>query len=511
MSPLQALPMPTRRLITPLLLLALSLPACGGSPTGSSSPPTLPPPPSGDSLAIDFATYLGGGTEDMGRDVATDPQGNVVVVGNTTSASFPVGAGGYDASYDGSGSYPSDAFIMKLSPTGTRIWGTFLGGPEFERAYAVEVDDQGFIYVAGRAGAGFPVTAGALQTTFGGGFGGPEYGNQDGFLCKFTADGQTRVFCTYFGSDDYVPIRDIAVDANHDIYIVTSDSTDNFPAGWFANAFQKTRAGGRDALVAKIKGDGSQVLWATYLGGSGNEGNTNTVRVTSSAVFVSIFTRSPDMPTPNGFDHTLGGNSDVYVAKLSLDGSTLLYGTYVGGSGTEDSETHQLWVDAQGNAAVSGPTTSTDLPVTGNAVQTQLRGSADAFLCRLTPTGALAAMTYLGGSGAEGAEGITMDGTGNIFMTGGTFSSDFPTNMPGLPGSGQDVYLTELSPDLSEVVYSVRVGGSGADRGRSVIVSAQGTVYITGITASGNLATTAAVQGNFGGISDAFVVGLSVP
>lgn len=505
--------MPTRsRILRLLCLTGLVLPACGGGPTGSNPPPPdVDPPPPSDSLAIRFATYLGGGTEDMGRDVATDAQGNVVVVGNTTSAGFPVSAGSYDATYDGSGSYPSDAFIMKFSPAGVRLWGTYLGGPEFERAYAVEVDDQGSIYVAGRAGAGFPVTAGALQTSFGGGFGGPEYGNQDGFLCKFTADGQTRVFCTYFGTDDFVPIRDIAVDANHDIYLVTSDSTDGFPASWFATAYQKTRAGGRDAMIAKVKGDGSQVLWATYLGGSGSEGNTNSIRVTGSAVFVSLFTRSTDMPTPNGFDHTLGGNSDVYVAKLSLDGTTLLYGTYVGGSGTEDSETHQLWVDAQGNAVVTGPTTSTDLPVTATAYQKQLNGSADAFACRITPTGALAALTYLGGSAAEGAEGVALDARGHVYMTGGTFSSDFPTNMPGQPGSGQDAYLTEFTPDLSRIVYSVRVGGTGADRGRAVIVSAQGEVYLTGITASGNLATTGALQGSFGGVSDAFAVGLAVP
>jgi len=497
--------------MVPLLLLtALALPACGGSPT-ANGPPTLPPPPVNDSLMVQFTTYLGGGGDDMGRDVATDAQDNVFVVGNTTSASFPVSPGSYDAIYDGSGTYPSDAFIVHLTPTGTRLWGTFLGGPEFERAYAVEVDDQGSIYVAGRAGAGFPVSPGALQTVFAGGYAGPEYGDQDGFLCKFSPDGLTRIFCTYFGNDDVVPIRDIDVDANHDIYIISSDSTGNYPSSWFANAFQKTLAGGRDVLVAKIKADGSQVLWATYLGGSGVEGNTNSIRVTPTGVFVSTFTRSPDMPTPGGFDHALGGTSDVYVAKLSLDGSTLLYGTYVGGSGREDSETHQLWVDAQGYAVVVGPTTSTDLPVTTTAFQKQLHGPSDAFICRITPTGGLAALTYLGGSGAEGAEGVTTDSRGHIYLTGGTQSSDFPTNVPGLPGAAQDAYLSEFTPDLSQLVYSMRVGGSGDERGRSVIVSATGKVYITGITTSGNLPTSNALQANFGGPPDGFLVGLSPP
>ncbi len=494
------------------LTAALLFGACGGPGSTSNNPPPPPPPPpppASDSLTIRFATYLGGGDGDVGRDLSVDAQGSVVVVGGTHSADFPVGPSGYDNSYSGGGTYPSDAFLLKVTAAGVRQWGTYLGGPEFERAYAVEVDDQGYVYVAGRAGPGFPVTTGALQTAFAGGYGGPAYGLQDGFLCKLTPDGLTTVFCTYFGNDDYVPIRDIAVDANHDIYVISSDSTDHFPTSWFTNAYQKTRAGGRDALIAKISADGSQVLWATYLGGSGTEGNTNSIRVDGTAVYVSMFTRSPDMPTPGGFDKTLNGLSDVYAAKLSLDGSTLIYGTYIGGSGREDSETHQLWVDDQGYAIVTGPTTSSDLPVTGNAYQQALRGPTDAFICRISPTGSLAGFTYLGGSGAEGAEGVATDARGHIFLTGGTSSSDFPINMPGSPGSGEDVYLTEFLPDLSQIVVSLRVGGAGTDQGRSVIVSAQGTVFLTGQTASANLGTSLAIQPGFGGIGDAFLIGLS--
>lgn len=503
-----------RPLIRPLLLIIALAAACGGSSSTSNNPPPPPPPPpppASDSLQVSFATYLGGAGSDVGRDLAIDAQGNVVVVGGTHSANFPVGPTGYDNSYDGSGTYPSDAFILKVSPAGVRLWGTYLGSAEFERAYAVEVDDQGYVYVAGRAGPGFPVTAGALQTTFAGGYGGPAYGFQDGFLCKLTPDGLTRVFCTYFGTDDYVPIRDIAVDANHDIYIISSDSTDNFPTAWFANAYQPTRAGARDALIAKIKGDGSQVLWATYLGGSAWEGNTNSIRVTASAIYVSMLTQSANMPTTAGFDHTLSGFSDVYVAKLSLDGSTLLYGTYVGGSGREDSETHQLWVDDQGYAIVTGPTTSGDLPVTGTAYQQNLRGSNDAFICRIAPSGALAGFTYLGGAGTEGAEGVTTDSRGHVYLTGSTTSADFPTNMPGIPGSGEDAYLTEFLPDLSQIVVSLRVGGSGPDQGRSIGISPQGTVFVTGQATSTNVPTSAAIQPNYGGGGDAFLAAFAAP
>lgn len=487
--------------------------ACGGDPTGGGAggggTDTLPPPPVGEGLSIGFVTYAGGGSEDMGRDAATDPQGNGYLSGSAKSATFPVTQGAYDASYNGAGSYPSDAFAVKLTPAGAESWGTFLGGPEYERAYAIEVDDQGYIYLAGRAGAGFSTTAGVLQTTFAGGNGGPEYGPQDGFICKLTPTGAAVVFCTYFGNGDYVPIRDLAVDANHDIYIISSDSVGGFPSGWFANAYQPAIAGGRDMLIAKVKGDGTQVLWATYLGGTGQEANTNSIRVDASGVYVDGLTRSDDIPTPNGFDHTLGGPSDIYLAKLSLDGTNLLWGTYIGGSGTEDTETHQLALDPSGNAIVVGPTSSSDLATSGTAFQRQFGGGGtDAMVAKVSPAGALLGLTYLGGSGGERAEGVATDSRGNIYLTGYTTSSNLPTNLGNTFAGGQDVLFGKFSPNLSQLLVAAVVGGSGDDRGRSIIVSPQGTVYLTGQTTSPSLPVLGALQTNFGGVIDAFVVGL---
>lgn len=502
------------------LLASLSLASgCSGNPTGiggggggGGGPDTLPTPPANDSLMLRSLTYLGGSLEDMGRDVAADAQGNAYVSGSAKSANFPVTAGTIDQTYNASGTYPADAFATKVTPAGTQAWGTYLGGPNFERAYAIEVDDQGYVYLAGRAGAGFPTTAGALQTTFAGGSDGPEYGPQDGFVCKLNPTATQVIFCTYFGNSDFVPIRDIAVDANHDIYLVTSDSVGGFPSGWFANAYQKTIKGGRDFLVAKLKGDGSQVLWATYLGGSANEGNTNSIRVDASGVYVTGFTHSSDLPTPNGFDHTLGGPADVYLAKLSLDGSQLLWGTYIGGSGQEDSETHQMWVSPQGNVIVVGPTTSTDLPVTPGAYQTHLGGGGqDAFVAEFSSTGARIAITYLGGSGSEGAEGVATDSVGNIFVTGGTSSANFPTNLPSHRGGGTDAYLAKFSPDLSQLLAAAVEGGSANDKGRSLVVTATGDVLVTGQTFSPNLPIVSGFEGSFGGVTDGFLARFSKP
>lgn len=487
------------------LLAATVLSACGDS-SGPGGGGTPPPPPPGSA----FITYAGGSNDEMARDIAVDGQGNFYVAGSTYSPNFPTTAGAYDRSFNQSGAYLSDAFIMKLSPSGQLIWSTLLGGPNFERVYAIEVDAQGYVYVAGRAGAGFPTTAGVLQPNFGGGPAVPLYGPQDGFVCKLTPNGASVVFCTYFGNDDSTPIRDLALGPGGDIWIITSTDSSSFPSAWFTGGYQSDRRGGRDVVVARISGDGSRVVWATYLGGSGEEANTNSIRVDASgAAFVGLFTHSADMPTPNGFDQSLGGVTDIYAGRLSADGSSLLFGTFVGGSGVEDTETHQIEIDGAGNVFVVGQTTSSDFPVTPGAFQkTAVPGERHAFVAKVSPGGSLLAATYLGGNGAESAEGVAVDAQGNVNISGATSSSNFPLTVPGNAKGGDDMYFAEFSPDLASLLYSTRIGGTGQDRGRSLVMDAQGGAIVVGHTTSSNLPVRNAIQPSLAGQMDALIAKL---
>jgi hypothetical protein len=346
-----------------------------------------------------------------------------------------------------------------------------------------------------------------LQTTFGGSINSEAaYGPQDGFICKLTPGGNAVVFCTYFGNGDFVPIRDIAIDANHDIYIVTSmEAVDTFPSAWFANSYQKQVRGGRDALVAKIKGDGSGVVWASFLGGSADEGNTNTIMVDATGVYVAMFTLSPDAPTPNGFDHTLSGSSDIYLAKLSLTGSQLLYATYIGGSGAEDTETHQLALDGQGNAFVAMPSSSNDAPTTTGAYRRRFGGGIhDVFVAKVASDGQLSAATYLGGSGNDWAEGIDVDASGNVYLTGGTDSPNFPTTGGQAAGGSTDIIAVVLANNLASLKFSRRLGGSGGERGRTVAATTT-TFFVGGQTDSPNWPTKLALQPSLGGDLDGVV------
>lgn len=461
----------------------------------------LPP----GSLRIVASALMGGMDDEMFRDAAVDSHGNIVLVGNSKSANFPTTPGSYDPSYNASGSYLSDAVVVKLSPTGAVLWSTFVGGPNYERAYAMEIDPQDNIIIAGRAGAGLPVTPGALQTTFGGGPVQPTYGPQDGFICKLNPTGTQLIFCTYLGVSDFGFLRDVAVDGSGDIYVAEGTSAGGFPSSWFANAPQKNINGGTDLMVAKIAGDGSHVIWATYLGGVGDEALNPSIRVDAAKnVYIYDPTTSPDLTvTAGGRPYTAG--SDIYVAKINPSGTALVYGTYLGGNGNEDAETHGLEVTPGGEAYATGFTTSTNYPTTQGAFQTGPGASpntqGDMFVSHLSTSGVLLHSTYYGGTGGEMGEGIVTDGQGNVYVSGFTNSAaaQVPQTLSLGPLGLADLLLIQFDPQLGQRQFSARVGGPGADFGRGVAVTPQGEIWVGGVTGAAGWPTVNSPQVQFGG------------
>ncbi|MEO8201404.1 MAG: SBBP repeat-containing protein [Gemmatimonadota bacterium] len=440
-----------------------------------------------------FSTYFGGSLQDQVRDVTTDPQGNVYIAGGTASPDFPVTPGALDVTFNGT----YDGYIAKLSPTGAVLWATFLGGPNYDRIYGIEVDAAGFIYVAGRAGDRFPVTPGAFQTTFAGSPDDPPYGPQDGFVCKLAPNATAVVFCSYFGTSDAKIVRDIAVDPQGNMYLGSSSESGSFPAAWFANAAQPGNSGGLDGVVAKISADGSQVLWATYIGGSQDEAEEASIRVNAAGqAYVLYSSASPDAPTPNGFDHSLDGPRDAYLVKLASNGSRLLFGTYLGGSGGEHVETHELMLDNQGNAIVATGTSSTDFPTTPGAFQPNFGGAGgpgtgqgtnyggDIFVAKISADGSqLMAATYVGGSEGEGSEGVGVDGAGNIYVSGVTYSPGLPFLSGGYQpqlGGDADMIILKLTPDLTTLIYGTYLGGVDQDFSRSSFATQSGDFIVVG-------------------------------
>ncbi len=480
-----------------------------------------------DAISLAISSYAGGGAEDTVRDMAVDGQGNIYVVGGTASSDFPKTAGAYDTTFNGW----HDAFVVKLGPTGNLLWATFVGGPNYDRAYAVEVDRNGYVIIAGRAGAGFPVTPGAFDATFAGGQDSPIYGSQDGFVCKLKPDGSGLVFCTYFGGSDPQIVRDVAVDGEGGIYLaatICKNDLNNDPAymSAFQNAYQRNRnpgGDGCDGLVAKLSADGSRLLWATYLGGSGGDGYTPSIRVdgNKNAYYLMGWTTSSDLPTPNGFQTGLGGGGDVYLAKVRNDGGALLYGTYIGGAAADFGETHNLWVGGNGIAYVAITTQSTNYPTTAGSYDRTYNGSGgngtgyytnypgDGGVTKIdtarSGSASLLASTFIGGRYGEGIEGVSVDGQGNVYVSGATYSDNFPVTADafrmGNNGSS-DLFAVRLAPDLSGLLYATYLGGRGVDYGRTSIASANGNFYVGGQTQSGNWPMQNAIQISFKGVWD---------
>ena len=460
---------------------------------------------------IQFSTFLGGSGWEHARDVFVSESGDIYIVGGTKSDDFPTTKGAFQEKQDktgsriGSGGY-CDAFLCKFNSAGNLQWSTLLGGPNYDRAYAVEVDQKGYVYVSGRGGPGFPTTNGSFQSDFQGTDNGI-YGMQNGFVAKLTPDGSALQWAAHVGVGQLC--RDISIDVDGDAYVALHYTGKGPlpPKSWFDGSYQPTTAGDVEIGALKIAGDGKSIRWATWLGGSARETPNCGIRIDQfKNVYLNFTTQSTDMPaTVGSHDQSFNGESDAFIAKLSPDGSELLFGTYFGGSGSEGgNSTHNLALDSHGNAYLSTSTNSIDLPITQNAFQTKHAGGQnDIAIAKFSSVkGKLLGCTYLGGSEAEGPDGIYTNQAGDVFFTGTTSSSDFPVTRGAIEpklAAQNDAILVMLSADFSKLSYSSFLGGQSYDDGRSCFLDNRGSLYVTGSTNGPGWPMRNAYQSNFAG------------
>ena len=473
------------------------------------------PEPAKENYEVVFATYLGGRNWEHARDVAIDSEGNIVVVGGTSSRDFPTTEGVFDRTYNKGGKAlgdggDCDVFVTKYSPEGQLLWSTLIGGPNYDRAYAVEIEPNGVICLAGRAGEEFPTTKDAFQPEFRGAKTVGRYGTQCAFAAKLSADGTKLLWASYVGVSNLA--RDMDIDSEGNMILPFGRGHDSprssFPK-WFGaafkNGFQKDLKGHDDFGVVKIAKDGKKVLWATWLAGSGEDCQGGCLRIAPDGdVWILTNTKSDDMPTTKGaFQPRRGGDWDGYLARLSPDGSKLLMGTYIGGKGEEWAvNTHNLALGPEGAAYVSTHTASSDFPTTEGSYSQTRKGKADMAVLKIAAHGKLLASTLLGGRGEEGPDGISVDQNGCVLVSGESNSPYFPRteNAAQLKsGGGSDGFLLRLSADLREVIYGTFWGGTGFDNVRSCVLGKDGDLYGVGASNSRDFPTKKAAQKKFAG------------
>jgi Beta-propeller repeat len=310
------------------------------------------------------------------------------------------------------------------------------------------------------------------------------------------------------GSGENEIATSIAVDSTGNAYVAGNTDSTDFP---IANAVQGTQAGVADVFVSKLNAAGSALIYSTYLGGNGFDGCSGIAVDSAGNVYLAGATLSSNFPTVNAVQATWGGNasSDAFVAKLNAAGSALVYSTYLGGTGSDGAAA--IAVDSTGNAYVTGGTESTNFP-TANAFQSALASPADAFVTKFNAAGsALVYSTYLGGIGEDRGRSIAVDSTGSVYVTGYTYSANFPTAnaLQAARAGDRDAFVTKVNPAGSALVYSTYLGGSDMDFGNSIAVDSAGNAYATGATFSTNFPTANALQNANAGLSDAFVTKLN--
>lgn len=383
------------------------------------------------------------------------------------------------------------------------LYSTFLGGGFNETGKSIAVDSAGYAYVAGYTwSVDFPTTPGAFDTTLG--------GPGDAYVTKLDVTGSSLVYSTYIGGSSVEDGVAVAFDSLGNAYLAGFTLSTDFPVT--PGAFDTTPNGNEDAFAVKLDGGGG-LVYSTYLGGAGVDYAYSIDVDTAGSAYVAGHTRSGDFPvTPGAFDTSLSGATDGFATKLSADGGSLLYSTYIGGSSIEDN--CFVAVDSAGSAYLTGITASADFPVTAGAFDTTFAGN-DAFVTKLSPAGdALVYSSFLGGSSGEFGLSITVDSAGSAYVTGYTWSTDYPVT-PGsfdtsYNGGTADVFVTKMNGTGSGLVYSTYLGGANREVGLSVAVDSAGRAYMTGSTQSSDFPVTPdAFDATLGGTYDAFVTVLN--
>jgi hypothetical protein len=408
------------------------------------------------------------------------------------------------------GIYGGDCYLVRLSRDGKEILAaTYFGGSKQERSvYGMALDKKGNVIITSSTRSpDVSTTPGCFQPEYGG-------GSSDWFVAKLSSDFKELVWCTYIGgSGDGSPRGGLAVDEQENIYIVGGTASPNFPTT--LGALQSDLKGGQDSALVKLKPDGSGLVFGTLIGGSGKDPTIMGAQVDASGnIYVAGHTQSTDFPLTEAVPQSkLGGQSDCFLAKISSDGSRLIYSTYLGGAQNEFAE-HRPCLAPNGTVLLTGVTASSDFPTTSGAFRNALKGKTDGFLAKLSADGQyLVFSTLLGGSGGEFWLMPTLDDAGNIFIVGQTDSQDFPTTPNALQatygGGRSDGAFAVFSPDGSELFYATYLGGTGGEIIRSLALGSNGEVYLVGSTSSRDFPVTAnAVRTTLGGNGDAFVVKL---
>lgn len=451
-----------------------------------------------------YSTYLGSSDLNYniteGHSIAVDDEGNAYVTGYTYSNTFPTTSGSLNDTYNGG---ESDCFISKLSSDGsTLVYSSYFGGSEGDYSYSLALDNDQNVFITGYTDSDdFPTTIDAWDRTV-------DY--IDCFVVKLASNGSTLIYSTVVGGTQIDIGQSIDVDDTGNAYISGYTSSDNFPT---VNAVNSTRNGLNDLFVFKLAANGSNLLYATFMGGSNDDENSRITLDDSNQAYVTAITSSSDFPTTNNsFDRTYNGDADCIIFKLDTNGSTLLFSTFIGGSSYESPKA--IAIDSSTNICIAGETGSYDFPIVVNAFSGTRSGLIDCFVLKLSNNGSLLlCSTFIGGARNDTSSSMTLDDEDNFYVVGLTNSYEFPVTKNAHDRTYNalgDCIVFRMAANCSTLIHSTFLGGGAIDKGYSIAVDDNNSAYVTGYTYSTNFPITAGAYDDTNEFSSSFISKLSM-
>ena len=449
---------------------------------------------------VEWATYYGGGNEDIGKSVAVDRSGNIYMAGYTKSANG-ISSGGHQNTIVG---VEFNGFLVKFNAAGVRLWATYYGGLCNSVSYSqsntgpgVATDPSGNVYLSGTTSCNSGIASGGHQNTFGG-------SGTDAFLVKFNPTGG-RLWGTYYGGSSFDYGNNVACDNAGNVFLSGHTRSSN-GIGYNGHRNTQTPSVGDDFLV-KFNAAGVR-QWGTYYGGTWLEYEGGYVATDAAGnVYLAGSTNQSTEVAYQGYRNDISGTQfDGYLVKFNASG-TRQWATYYGGPSGILRKPIVVATDGNNNIFIAGYTTSTADIASGGHQNTKA-GGEDAFLAKFNPSGVRQWGTYYGGDGDDLGGGIAIDGSGNIYLAGSTNSvSGIALNgvQNNYGGGDKDAFLVKFNKS-GERQWGTYFGGSGTDVGYRLAISMNTNVLMAGYTNSTLGIATGGHQNTYGGGSnDAFL------
>lgn len=413
---------------------------------------------------VEYETFLSGYTLPHARDVVVDETGNAYLIGSAYADGVSL-----------------DVLVVGLDPSGEEMWSLYVEASSHDYATGLALDSGGDLWVTGWTDSpDFPVVD-PMDATL--------TGFRDVFLMKLDADDGTILYSTFIGGDYSDSGAGIVIDDTDEIYLTGIAGSTDFPTT--EDAYQSEPSFPlyyfHDAFITKLSPSGNEILYSTYFGGTEDDWGERIALDGDGNIIIAGKTNADDFPMANAVDTN---PNELFVSKLSADGTTLLFSTYLGGSDVD--RLTDMAVDPAGNVYLTGPTRSVDFPTTPGAFQEVFVGEIngcevpfggtfnceDFFASKLsTDGGGLMWSTFIGGTTVDEPRGIAVDGAGDAYLAGYTTSPDFPQ---GNIDFGAEIVVCKLSDAGGTLDYTLSIDSGSANRGNGIAVADDGSIFFTG-------------------------------